>query len=385
MDISSSVIFTDDDFYSALVRVGAPNCNLLKWICENSETSVSVLRKFISFGANIICLPAFPLKNQEDFDENSDVPLKIFTIYKEAVKDTETLIAGKILPSGLIAEPFGEIPLLDLLNIYSSQALALADLGVDLLICDNFSSLSDIRMALLGAKQAQLPAVPFMSYSDETPEFVPLSALVTLNSLNASAFGLAIFEYDEDTFNLITSLSDFADIPFIIKINNEDPKSNSFVDKLISLGFSVIGGNLTPDNFNSRALNIKNKPFISRTEYSDFSPVYAANATDIFWISETSNCSEPITCSVDMSDELVTISNEGYDIITVNVNSFDDAYQFSLNAHMADLPVSFISDSEEALEAALIFYCGKALIDSRSEISQDILERLSQWYGATIY
>ncbi len=390
MDISSSVIFTDDDFYSALVSLGAPdNDNILKWACENSETAVAVLRKFVSSGADILCLPALPFKNSDtdnlQSDENYDLFCSIVAIYKEALKGTSASIAGKIIPSGLTAEPFGEIPVLDLLNIYSSQALVLAELGVDLIICDGFSSLADIRMALLGAKQANLPAVSIMSYSDEAPEFVPLSALITLHSLKVSAFGLEIFEYDDSTLDLITSLSDFSDIPFIIKISEDTPEAHSFAEKLITLGFSVIGGKLTYNKFSERALQIKNRPTLSHTEYPDFSPICAANSTDIFWISETAASTEPIVCSVDMADELVTLSDEGYDIITVKVDSFDDAYRFSLNSYIADLPVAFLSDSEEALEAALIFYCGKALIDSRSEITKEVLERLSSWYGAAIY
>ncbi len=390
MDISSSVIFTDDDFYSALVSLGAPdNDNILKWTCENSETAVAVLRKFVSSGADVLCLPALPFKNQdsENFQNDKDFDLfrKIVSIYKEAIKGTAASISGKILPSGVTAEPFGEVPVLDLLNIYSSQALVLAELGVDLIICDGFSSLADIRMALLGAKQANLPVIPIMSYSDEAPEFVPLSALITLNSLKASAFGLELFAYDDSTLDLIKSLSDFADTPFIIKISDDTPESRSFAEKLISLGFSVVGGKLTCNKFSERALQIKNKPPLLHTEYPDFSPIYAANATDIFWINETAGSTEPLVCSVDMADELVTLSDEGYDIITVKVDSFDDAYQFSLNSYIADLPIAFLSDSEEALEAALIFYCGKALIDSRSEIAKEVLERLACWYGAVIY
>ena len=62
----------------------------------------------------------------------------------------------------------------------------------------------------------------------------------------------------------------------------------------------------------------------------------------------------------------------------------DDAYNFALNAHMLHMPVSFLSDSEEALEMALLMYNGCAFVDSRSDLDERILERLAKGYGATV-
>ena len=48
------------------------------------------------------------------------------------------------------------------------------------------------------------------------------------------------------------------------------------------------------------------------------------------------------------------------------------------------MPVSFYSDSEEALEMALLMYNGCAFVDSRSELDEPILDALAKGYGATV-
>ena len=51
---------------------------------------------------------------------------------------------------------------------------------------------------------------------------------------------------------------------------------------------------------------------------------------------------------------------------------------------MLHMPVSFLSDSEEALEMALLMYNGCAFVDSRSNLDESILERLAKGYGAVV-
>ena len=51
---------------------------------------------------------------------------------------------------------------------------------------------------------------------------------------------------------------------------------------------------------------------------------------------------------------------------------------------MLHMPVSFLSDSEEALEMALLLYNGCAFIDARSSIDESVLLNLAKGYGAIL-
>ena len=119
-----------------------------------------------------------------------------------------------------------------------------------------------------------------------------------------------------------------------------------------------------------------------RKEDSD--TILMAGATEPYFLDEYFDQTEPVYCRVDMSDELLELEHSGADVATICIETVDDAYNFALNAHMLHMPVSFLSDSEEALEMALLMYNGCAFVDSRSDLDERILERLAKGYGATV-
>ena len=109
-----------------------------------------------------------------------------------------------------------------------------------------------------------------------------------------------------------------------------------------------------------------------------------AGATEPYFLDEYFEQTEPVYCRRDMSDELLELEESGADVATIRIETVDDAYNFALNAHMLHMPVSFYSDSEEALEMALLMYNGCAFVDSRSELDEPILDALAKGYGATV-
>ena len=86
-----------------------------------------------------------------------------------------------------------------------------------------------------------------------------------------------------------------------------------------------------------------------------------------------------------MTDELLQLEEENYDVILVNVDSVDDARDFAQNAHMANLPICFSSHNDSALRLALLLYNGRAMVDSHSSIEPEELGKIAKKYGAVIY
>ena len=82
---------------------------------------------------------------------------------------------------------------------------------------------------------------------------------------------------------------------------------------------------------------------------------------------------------------LLEFSNTNIDVIRVDVITSDDAYQFSQNAYMSNLPVMFHSDDKSALKLALLSYHGRAMIDKECGIDYNTLEKIADKYGAVIY
>ena len=86
-----------------------------------------------------------------------------------------------------------------------------------------------------------------------------------------------------------------------------------------------------------------------------------------------------------MTDTITDVCDESYDVLTVSINSPDDAIDFAKNMHMSTLPVSFLSDDEISLKMALMLYQGRAIVDTKSLIETEKLEKIAEKYGAVLY
>lgn len=56
---------------------------------------------------------------------------------------------------------------------------------------------------------------------------------------------------------------------------------------------------------------------------------------------ETTEFSPAVECGPYMEDDIAQMCGESYDVLTVSINSPDDAIDFGRNMHMATLPIAF--------------------------------------------
>ena len=312
--------------------------------------------------------------------------------------EQKTLAAGVIAPLELLAEPFGETPFFELVNIYAHQAFALQRGGVDLLIADTMTTLSQSRAAILGCRQTGLPVMVTLNVEEDGETCMGsdlVSALIVCQKLGAAAFGLSCCDRPEKLYRHIEEIAPYAKVPIIVR-----PRAGEDFDHLLSpeqmaqqmkgllqRGATLVGGccYTTPQHIRAIGQMMSDFDFAGvhiRKEDSD--TILMAGATEPYFLDEYFDQTESVYCRVDMSDELLELEHSGADVATICIETVDDAYNFALNAHMLHMPVSFLSDSEEALEMALLMYNGCAFVDSRSDLDETILERLAKGYGATV-
>src|SRR6266852_241739 len=118
-----------------------------------------------SFGANRAKLEAYGLEEQVRPINKSAVRLA-----REAreIAGQPVYIAGAVGPSGRPLQAPDESRLSDLRRIFREQIEALQEGGADLLILETFSSLPELRQAVLAAQEVGgLPIVAQMSYSED--------------------------------------------------------------------------------------------------------------------------------------------------------------------------------------------------------------------------
>ena len=112
---------------------------------------------------------------------------------------------------------------------------------------------------------------------------------------------------------------------------------------------------------------------INPVEKQDTSLALATENQMFFLDPETTEFSPAVECGPYMEDDIAQMCGESYDVLTVSINSPDDAIDFGRNMHMATLPV------------ALMLYQGRAIIDRKSLIEPEKLEAMAEKYGAVLY
>jgi len=118
-----------------------------------------------SFGANRAKLEAYHLEDQVRLLNKSAVKLA-----REAreISGQSVFIAGAVGPSGRPLQAPDEHRLSDLRAIFREQIEALQEGGVDLLILETFSSLAELKQAVLAARElGGLPIVAQMSFYED--------------------------------------------------------------------------------------------------------------------------------------------------------------------------------------------------------------------------
>ena len=143
-----------------------------------------------TFGANRAKLEAYNLGKSV-----REINLRAVKLAREAreISGQPVFIAGAIGPSGRPLQAPDEQRLSELRTIFREQVHALQDGGVDLLILETFSSLAELRQAVLAAKEATgLPIVAQMSFYEDGHTLSGRSAArvaTVLNDLNVDIMG----------------------------------------------------------------------------------------------------------------------------------------------------------------------------------------------------
>ena len=111
----------------------------------------------------------------------------------------------------------------------------------------------------------------------------------------------------------------------------------------------------------------------------------AATEQEAFFLGDDIAFSEPIRCSSLLEDNLIHLEDEGVSAALVEITSVTDAVMLARSGSIAKLPVAVRADNATVLEAALRYFQGRLIVNSRCMIERDTLEPLAKKYGAVIY
>ncbi|MEG1994224.1 MAG: homocysteine S-methyltransferase family protein [Oscillospiraceae bacterium] len=298
-------------------------------------------------------------------------------------------IGGTICYNAIEMEPFSENLFLDIIDIYKYQAKGYEKGGADFIFIKDVKSLGHLRGALLGAKVCSIPTIVSVFVDDDGELFNGtslLSALLVAQSLGAKAF--LINGQDKDiVLKVFAEILPFAKIPIFADCSLWS--DNGLVSKITD-PLQVVGEFSEQNTYicwkqNENSVNICcSNEKIHKSEISCDYAVALSSAREPFLFDEMYEVSAPYSSEEFFPDDFLEIEDLDFDIIQIHLTTKQYAYHIAINAYMLEKPVCFLSDDEEILETALIFYKGIALVNCQCNIPKQRLFEICQKYGAVL-
>lgn len=329
---------------------------------------------------------------------------KLFDIISAAINNAKEAANGQALvaydmgPSGQLLEPSGKYLFDDAYNLFKEQAVLAQSCGADLIVCETFTDLYEMKAALLAVKENScLPVICSMSFEDNgrTVHGTDVSSMaLTLEGLGADCIGINCSAGPAQLLPLVKELIKYTELPIIVKANAGIPLSDGsysvladeFADvylKLLECGVSVIGGccGTTPAYIEKLKTVSKNLKPLSRNAIN-FTAVCSSVKTVIIdgvkVVGERLNPTgkKPYREALLKGDydfvlaEGLKQKEAGADILDVNAGLPDiDEAEIITKAVKTlqgaiDLPLQIDSGNADAIEKALRYYNGKAIVNS---------------------
>lgn len=394
-----------------LLQAGMPQDSCATdWLLKNNDIFEKLTQEYALSKSDIITAPT-ELANSARL-ETFGLADMVCEHNTRIVEQTKSIagtkkVAGTISGTGKSLLPFGETSFDELIEIYSEQADALFDAGADLFFVKDIESIAEARAAVLACRKYKLPIYVTILLNDKGKLFsgaMPLCALLVLQELGISAFGLSLKTDIETLFEEIAEILPFAQIPVIASFGagNKNPILNDVyelspasagvaVKEMLILEIKVfaLDEGMTVSHINAIAdiMQKANPPIAVKEKPLQENDMLLASESDFFALdNDRLEFSNLVDCEHDMADILLSTSEENAaDVIHIKINSIDEAEQFAANSHFTNLPVCFTSESPIVLERVLLLYHGRALIDSNSPIEEGLLKAIASKYGAIVY
>ncbi len=264
---NGTVTVTDGAWGTQLDAFGAPPgfCHE-RWNTEQPDYVRQVAESYVQAGSQIILTNTFTgnrviLARHDLADRAAELSRAGAAVSRQAAAQN-VRVFGSMGPSGKIVM-MEEIDPQELQDAYAEQAAALAEGGVDALLCESMTELAEAVLAVRGAKQAtDLPVVASMVF-DSGPDRCSTSmgdsvdkAAAILADAGADVVGVNCGVGIEEVVAPVAKLRDSTDLPIWVKPNagvpelvqgkvvfKETPEAfASHVPRLLEIGVDYIGG-----------------------------------------------------------------------------------------------------------------------------------------------
>jgi len=378
MFTTEKITILDGSTGKNMIKAGMPaGVSPERWILDNPDKLTALQRSFVDAGSDAVYAPTFganrlELEKHGLAGELACMNAGLVALSKQAVGG-RALVGGDMTALGLFLKPYGEYCFDDLFDVYAEQAAALEAAGVDFFAVETMMSLAEARAAVLAVRSvSQKPIICTMTFEQSGKTLYgtdPVAALVTLQAMGVSAFGVNCSTGPSLVLSVLEKLAPYAKISLVAKPNAGVPAVDengnavykmtpaefaSYTERFASLGVRLMGGCCGTDASHIAALK-KSVDSLTVAPFSPSAVQAAANERSAFF---------------DFKNHTVC-----------ELNRYEDAAAFEEEQYFTDGAVCFRANDADVLERALRVYNGRALFDKAGHGDKTI-ERLAGMYGA---
>lgn len=221
---------------------------------------VKIHRQYIQAGCEVITTNTFGANSYKLKDCGYSVSQVIHAAVKNVKNADAKYTALDIGPTGQLLAPLGTLTFEAAYELFKEQVVAGAEAGADILLLETFSDLTELKAAVLAAKEnTTLPIIASMTYTTDGRTFVgvdPICAAVTLSSLGVSAIGVNCSLAPSELVEVVRKTAKFSSVPILVQANAGLPCEHSGaavydvdpneyakgVEALLDCGITLIGG-----------------------------------------------------------------------------------------------------------------------------------------------
>ena len=370
-----------------------------------------------TFQGNRMCLEKYSLGNR-----TYELNFEGAAIAKE-VMGGDGFVAASVGPVGKLFEPMGELTFELAYETFKEQIKALSDAGVDIVNFETFTDISEMRAALLAAKEStDLPVICSLSFEQNGKTLMgtdPYTAAVVLKSLGADMVGvncsfgpdmmLDVLKGMHEAGGVYLSVKPNAGIPEIVDgraVFCETPERFAgFTAEFVKYGARLIGGccGTTPEFVKAiraevdrldvpQMQNKRRKVITSDIRVVSLEGTKGISVGRIDAASDAEVCNEIKAGNMDyLAEKSQDILSDGHDALYINIDGCCGspgllAKVVNAAQPFARIPFIIETSDHEALDEALRLYRGKAgvIVDDKNANCMNELLSVANKYGSTI-
>ena len=170
--INEGLLVLDGATGTELVKRNMPKsvCPEL-WCMENPHAVKDLQSKYAAAGSRIIYAPTFGanrIKLAEFGLAERLYEINRFLAELSIESSAGAFVFGDLAPTGRFVEPFGDMPFEEAVSVYSEQAGALLEAGVEGFVIETMLDIQEARAALIAVKElCDLPVMVSMTYESD--------------------------------------------------------------------------------------------------------------------------------------------------------------------------------------------------------------------------